>query len=73
MTWTYRVIRAADGGCRIAEVYTTDGAPLWTADPIAPYGDNLDELRTDVHRMADALLKPVLDEAELQAATTTEG
>ena len=68
MTWQYRVVRSDDGGHRIAEVYATPGGPpMWTADPIAPYGDSLDELRRDVLRMQRALEQPVLVEAELRA------
>lgn len=73
MTWTYRIIRDEEGGHRIAEVYTdllhVEGGTSWTADPIAPYGESLDELRRTLDMMRHAFNYPVLEETELQAAT----
>lgn len=72
VTWSYRVIRDDDGGHRIAEIYTdlphVPGRIAWSADPRYPWGDTLDELRTDLERMRLALLQPVLPESELRAA-----
>ncbi|MCI0561509.1 MAG: hypothetical protein MN733_23725 [Nitrososphaera sp.] len=53
--WHYQVLRT-DVGYQIVEVYPTlpDG-PAWTYEPIAPLGDTLDELITDLQNMlADA-------------------
>ena len=74
VTWQYRVVRGRDGGHRIAEVYAVSWEPpMWTVDPIAPYGDSLDELRRDVCRMQRALWQPVLVEAELYALAAEKG
>lgn len=76
MSWSYRVIRDDDGGHRIAEVYTdlphVPGRLAWSADPRYPWGDTLDELKTDLERMRLALLQPVLDESELRAAIASQ-
>lgn len=69
MTWTYRIIRDAEGGHRIAEVYGDPNAhPAWTADPVYPWGDTLGELKRDMTRMMKAFKLPVLDEVELARA-----
>ena len=76
MTWTYRIIRDEDGGHRIAEVYTdllhVEGGISWTADPIAPVGDDPDELLRDITRMLKACGLPILDEATLRETIKLE-
>lgn len=76
MTWTYRIIRDENGGHRIAEVYTNlphvDGGTSWTTDPIAPYGNDADELKRDFDRMRAAFGNPVLDEATLRETIKNE-
>ena len=65
-SWNYRVMKTVypDGfvSFSIHEVYMdSEGNPaLWTG-PIKPFADNLDDLKTEMKWMAEALDKPVLD------------
>lgn len=74
MSFNYRIIRR-DYPCgpnneEIASVYQIhevhyreDGSiSSWTQDPIAPYGENLSELKADLNYLIAALHKPVLVE-----------
>lgn len=67
MTWEYRVVKHI---CEedsfvwfaIYEVYHNGENELsWTVDNKAPCGDSLDELKTDLKMMLQALDKPVLE------------
>ena len=67
MTWNHRVTKATVDGetvYEIREVYydlpDSDGIG-WTQNASTPYGQTLDELRTDLQRMLEALDKPVID------------
>lgn len=70
-TWDYRVMRRAvkikgtkkyDVSFGIYEVYFDNGrVEGWTTDPVEPHGDTLDDLKTDIKWMRQALKKPVLD------------
>lgn len=66
----YRVIRKETswGGdpyphYEIHEVYYNEDGTFqsWTSDWLAPYGETLDELRSDLLRMLEASEKPVLE------------
>lgn len=61
MTWNYRVVND-DGLLGIHEVYYDKGgiAHSMTEHPIAPQGEDLDELRDAFQMMLVALDKPVL-------------
>ena len=75
MTWTYRVIKDEEGTHSIAEVYTDTpetGKVSWTVEPCYPIGEDLDELRRDIHMMLKAFDKPVLDEATLRETIKNE-
>lgn len=74
--WNYRVVRkayppAADGAIEhvlgIHEVYYNDsGEPqMVTEERMGPHGETLDELRTDLTWMIQALDKPVLEYAAI--------
>lgn len=69
MTWCYRVVKTyyapipgheAIAFYSIRSVYTD---PLgYSAEPSAPVGESLRELRDELARMLDAAMKPVLEE-----------
>jgi len=70
MTWNYRIIKEVVTGLGeepmdaygIHEVYYgPDGEPETCSEAVQPYGETLDELRSDLSRMMGAFEKPVLD------------
>lgn len=61
MTWNYRIIDRADGYYIYEVYYTNDGRKdAFSLEPMYPYGDTLDELRSDLEYMQAALDKPIL-------------
>lgn len=45
--------------------YDDDGSvKYWSTDPIAAYGETLEELKNDLEHQLKALEKPVLEETE---------
>ena len=62
MSWNYRVIENPDGYYTIHEVYYNQDNQivLYSAEAIAPSGETLEELRSDLMYMAAALSKPAL-------------
>ncbi|RFA30017.1 hypothetical protein CAI21_07305 [Alkalilimnicola ehrlichii] len=62
MRWNYRIVRK-QGVLAVFEVYyDEDGKPeTCTADPVAPQGETLDELRGDLEHYVAALASPILD------------
>jgi hypothetical protein len=71
MSWNYRIVKSTfrtEAGVtetyRIHEVYyRTDGSiESWSVEPIAPYGEDVAELKTDIIYMLAAFDKPVLVE-----------
>lgn len=64
MIWEYRVIRDKDGEHAIHEVNSRDSGEIvgWTAEPMAPVGDTVAELRLEIEMMLQALDQPVLEE-----------
>lgn len=65
MSWNYRVIVGADGQYGIHEVYyAEDGKTIssWTESPIAPGGESVKELRSDLGAMLHSFSKPILKE-----------
>lgn len=74
-TWNYRVIRRERGdgegdSFQVHEVYYDDAGAItmWSERPIAPYGEDLDVLTSDVRYMLEATDKPVLDHSSLPGA-----
>ena len=67
MSWNYRVIRRTHergpDTFGIHEVYydNEDKPNACTVDPVSPYGETLEELKSDLDRMWKALEKPALD------------
>ena len=68
MSWNYRVIRyvATEGGSdyyTIHEVYyTEEGVPYLVSEkPVTPFGDSVEELKSDLSMMRAALRRPPLD------------
>jgi hypothetical protein len=67
MTWQYRVMRREfplrakrkEVVYGIHEVYTSPKG--WTADPVEPHGETLEELKKDFEMMGEAFKLPVLD------------
>ena len=72
MSWNYRVLRkediCGDAYYEIHEVYYDEvGEPNgYTMDPIAPVGDNIEDLRETLYKMLRDLDKPVLTEADFK-------
>lgn len=70
MTWNYRVFKFTDrsetSSFEIREVYyDEEGKPTgYTDGESAPLGMTLDELRSDLGWMLQALDKPVLEESD---------
>ena len=62
MGWNYRVIKK-DGGCGVHGVYYDEHENITgiDQDPNAPTGESLDQLRTTLELMLEALEKPILD------------
>lgn len=68
MSWNYRVtLNRADGWedgsvYTIREVHYDDGEVIgWTSGAGEPYGTTPGELSTDLHMMASAFERPILD------------
>lgn len=80
MTWNYRVMRRIfnepwDGPTPVYGIveayYDVGGGPglgAWTKEFADPFGDTPEELRECLTHMLEALDKPILDEAECEAA-----
>lgn len=70
MGWNYRVINK-DGSLGLHGVYYDehDNIEGMDRDPNAPTGENLDELRTMLKLMLEALEKPIIDYQELDRET----
>ncbi|MFZ5635707.1 MAG: hypothetical protein ACOY82_03900 [Pseudomonadota bacterium] len=67
MTWNYRVVRG-DAGLRIHDVYYDEsGNPTARHEtPTYVYGDTVEELRSQMMSMLEALDAPVVDECEFK-------
>ena len=65
--WNYRVIRHADGTLYLHEAYydRREGILGVARAPTSPCSDGLDQLRTEVGELLDALREPVLDFADV--------
>ena len=75
MSWNHRVLRTKDEGGEwfaIHEVYYNDedgSVKAWTSQPVSPSGETLDVLKKELEMFTRALDKPVLDVAEIEAAS----
>lgn len=63
MHWNYRVIKHKNGEFHIHETYYSDkGKPISiTVNPCAPYGESLQELKSDVKLFLKAIKLPALN------------
>ena len=77
MSWNYRVLKddldRSSERLSIHEVYydEKDGKEVptfYTQNPVAPKGDNFEELRTDVSQYIEALDKPVLSKSSIDSS-----
>ena len=63
--WNYRVTRrelAGEVEFAIREVYYGPECQIgWTVNPAPPTGENLDEVRSELGRMLEATMQPVID------------
>ena len=68
MSWNYRLIER-DGLISIHEVYYNEsGEPrAWTENPVAPFGETVEDVRECLNMMIQALGKPVLKESHLES------
>ena len=67
--WDYRVVKLQSGQYAIHEVYFDDQEQIEFTARALPEGHDLAELAHDLAAMVEALGKPVLDEAAIEAAT----
>jgi len=75
-SWNYRVIRKPTPDTdsvvyQIHEVYYREDGTIegWTAEPVTPLGESVEELREDIRYFLHAFRRPVLEE---KAASGTE-
>lgn len=67
MTWNYRVYKCKEKEEEYYAIHEAYYAPYkeephsYTVDPVAPMGNTLEELRSDLQMMLAALDKPVID------------
>lgn len=85
MSWNYRVMRikgelipghpgTEEAFYRIHEVYYEGDTPnAWSTDPMAPYGDTVEDLQADIQLMMKAFDQPVLDLEELEKEHGSKG
>lgn len=69
MHWNHRVMirhyeHTDETTLGIREVFYEDDGSIawWTVDDIAPQGDHLQELRSELEQMLECLSRPLLDE-----------
>ena len=72
MPWNYRAM-LKDGQVAVHEVFYEDDGRIsgYTAEPVYPRADTLEELTEEFDRYQRALSMPVLDFAALEAEATT--
>ena len=77
MKWNYRIIsEKAPYGVfyQIYEVYYDDGKIIgMTESPCKPYGDDVEELRSNLEQMLQALDRPILQMEALDNAFKQKG
>ena len=74
MSWNYRMIHQIleDGEHQFAvhEVYYDDNDGIiksWTANPVYPSGETIEEFSSDLSHYRRSLMQPTLEMAELEA------
>ena len=74
MTWNHRVVMVEhplETYYEIREVYYNEHGEItgFTQDGIAPMGETVDELRSELGRMLTCLDKPILREKDIQTVS----
>lgn len=69
ITWNYRMFRDPDGFC-IREVFYLENGEIGGCrqEPIAPFGETLEELIDDINTIKEALSLPILTLEEVDAS-----
>ena len=67
--WDYRVVKQKDGQCAIHEAFFDEQGRIEFTSRASAEGHDLEELAHDLAAMVEALGKPVLDGAEIEAAS----
>lgn len=83
MSWNYRVIEKDGFLPRELQTYKNEkvtfyeihevyydnegNITMFSADPISPYGDDLDDLAKDLEKIKEALKKPVLKYSDISS------
>jgi hypothetical protein len=79
MAWNHRVIRRSNApstdpewNYQIHEVYYDEDGSIenWTQNPVAPLGECLVELQSEISHFSEALNRTVLEEGELDGKET---
>ena len=79
MGWNHRVIRRSNApstdpewNYQVHEVYYKEDGSIeaWTENPVAPVGEDLSELRSDISHYSEALEQPVLKEVKRNGKET---
>ena len=64
-TWNYRLFKEDENNLAIHEVYYHKGEPsLYTENPVAPFGESVDEIKEDLEKMLLSFNKPILTEKD---------
>ena len=64
-TWNYRLFKGDENNLSIHEVYYHQGEPsLYTENPVAPFGESVDEIKEDLEKMLLSFNKPILTEKD---------
>jgi hypothetical protein len=68
--WNYRVFRDEHGNLTIRETYYNDAGEVvhWSLGGEAVVGDTIEDLHDGLHKMSEALTKPIVDIEELRTA-----
>jgi hypothetical protein len=62
MSWNYRVVRSSNGDLTIREVHYHDGEIMgMSLVGEAVQGETIEELHEALHRMSEALVKPIIE------------
>ena len=75
MSWNHRVIRKVDEGevsYQVYEVYYDENGEheYWTKDAVRPFGETLEELRSDIRSFFHASKMPILEFKEVEGRVT---
>lgn len=65
--WNYRLFKNSNGDFSVREVYYNEKneVEFWVDRPCSPFGEDLEEITSDINKFSEALIRPILDENEL--------